>query len=87
MSRMLQNPTKQFQWVTKRRGSSTQHERDIRAARKHCICQTLLAIGGMPEEKARLRRGRAAAAARRRNVAERQDRRLEVRFAERRASW
>jgi len=46
-----------------------------------------LAIGGTPEEKARLRRGRAAAAARRRNVAERQERRLETRLAERRASW
>jgi hypothetical protein len=46
-----------------------------------------LAIGGMPEEKARLRRGRAAAAARRRNVAARQERRLEARLAERQASW
>src|SRR6266508_3911503 len=46
-----------------------------------------LAIGGTPEQKARLRRGRAAAAARRRNVAERQEQRLEARLAERRASW
>jgi hypothetical protein len=46
-----------------------------------------LAIGGTPEQKLWLRRGRAAAAARRRNVLERQKGRLEAREAERRASW
>jgi hypothetical protein len=46
-----------------------------------------LAIGGTPEQKLWLRRGRAAAAARRRNIIERQKRRLEARLADRRASW